>query len=99
MVFEVRANEANGLVIGIDHFAAEVKVEGGKEWQMVELEPSKFKDAEGVALENWQGIKELRYGPKDTLRSKKRGSKNRKTFGGSWKGKQPELGNFRWRIE
>ena len=99
LAFEVRAEETNTLIVGIDHFATEVKINGGSEWQVIELEPSKFKDTEGGELKNWKGIKELRYGPNDTLRSKKRGSKKRVTLGGSWKGKQPELRNLRWKVE
>jgi acetyl esterase/lipase len=99
LAFEVRSEEANTLVVGIDRFAIVVKLDGGKEWQMVQLEPFQFKDAEGGVLDNWQGIKELRYAPIDILRSKKRGSKNRKTLGGSWKGRPPELRNLQWKVE
>lgn len=99
LTFEVRSEEANTLVVGIDHFAIVVKLDGGNEWQMVQLEPFQFKDAEGGVLDNWQGIKELRYAPIDILRSKKRGSKNSKTLGGSWKGRPPELRNLHWKVE
>ena len=97
--FEIRAEKANTLVIGIDHFATEVKIKGGSEWQSVELNPARFVDADGGGLESWDGIKELRYGPTDAVRSIQRGSKTRKSFGGPWIGASPALRNLRWTEE
>lgn len=97
LAFEVRAEEANTLVIGIDHFACEVQIEGGKEWISVELKPEQFANADGESLSGWKGIRELRYGANDILRSKKRGRKTRKSLGGPWKGRQPELRKLRWK--
>jgi hypothetical protein len=99
LAFEVRAEEANTLVVGIDHFATEVKIKGGSEWQSVELNPARFVDADGGGLESWDGIKELRYGPTDAVRSIQRGSKTRKSFGGPWTGANPALRNLRWTVE
>lgn len=99
LAFEVRATEGNTLVMGIDQFATEVKIKGGEEWQTIELKPGQFVDADGDILKNWKDIRELRYGPSDILRSKKRGSKARKSLGGSWKGVKPEFRNLRWKVE
>ena len=95
--FEVRADEANTLVVGIDHFATEVEVSGGADWQKIEMTPKDFQDANGVILKNWRGIKEFRFGPTESIYSKERGSKKRKTLGGSWKGRKPALRDLQWK--
>ncbi|MDB4438188.1 dienelactone hydrolase family protein [bacterium] len=99
LAFEVRAENANTLVVGIDHFAAEVKIDGGEDWQKIVLAPGQFTDADGAVLKRWGKIKELRYGPSDTVRSNKRGSKKRKSFGGPWKGVKPQLRDLRWEMK
>lgn len=97
--FEVRTREENTLVVGIDHFAAEVKINGGEDWQQIVLNPGQFTDADGAVLKGWGKIKELRYGPSETVRSKERGSKKRKSFGGPWKGVKPQLRDLRWGVK
>lgn len=98
LAFEVKASQKNTMVIGIDDHACEVTIEGG-DWQVVELKPGQFINVDGETLKNWKGIKELRYGPVERLRPKKGGTSTFKTFGGPWKGLQPELRNLRWLIK
>lgn len=99
LVLEVRSKQANKLVIGIDDFAAEVNVPAGDLWHRVELASSDFKDADNQPLRSWKGIKELRLLQSEHLRSRERGSKERRLVGGAWKGDAPEFRNVRWKPD
>jgi dienelactone hydrolase len=92
---DVRAERPNKLVVGLDGCAAEVALPGGPEWRTVALRPADFRDADGNALPNWTGLKELRLGGQETLRSKKDGVMP-VSLGGDWRGASPEFRNLRW---
>ena len=81
--------------MGLDGYAAEVSLAGGAEWRSVTLVPADFHDADGNPLPSWSGLKELRLGAQETLRSKKEGAKP-VFLGGNWKGAAPEFRNLRW---
>jgi hypothetical protein len=93
LALEVRSEQANKLVIGLDNHATEVQLNGGTEWQRVMLAPSDFRNASGESLPSWKGIKELRLGDKETLRSK-----DGKTLvlGAAWKGTEPKFRKLEW---
>jgi hypothetical protein len=93
LALEVRSEQANKLVIGLDNHAAEIQLNGGTDWQRVLLAHSDFKNASGEALASWKGTKELRLGDKETLRAK-----DGKTLvlGAAWKGAQPEFRKLEW---
>jgi hypothetical protein len=93
---EIRAAEANNLIVGIDHYGAEVKLHGGNEWQTITLSASDFTDAHEAPLSSWNNIKELRLGAQDRLRSAKRGDKTSRALGGAWRGAPPAFRALRW---
>jgi hypothetical protein len=97
LALEVRSSQPNTLVVGLDGYAAEVILNGGAEWQSVMLRPADFHDAGGNALSHWAGLKELRLGPQETLRSKKDGAKP-VSLGGDWRGAVPGFRNLRWMV-
>lgn len=91
---EVRTEQPNTLVIGVDGYAATVAVRGGNQWQTVILSASDFQSSDDVRLAGWDGIKELRLGARDSLREKKSGKT--KGVGGPWKGAAPEFRDLKW---
>jgi len=97
LAIEVHTTKANKLVIGIDKHAAELALAGGAQWQAVTLEPADFKDADGKPLDSFQGIKELRLAPTETLRSKDN-KKPRILGSATWQGTPPQFRNLRWLI-
>ena len=93
LALEVRSEEANQLVIGIDDYAVAVALAGGG-WQEIELSPGDFKNASGGELAAWAGIRELRLGHRETLRDRKRDKVLQ--LGGQWRGAPPEFRSLRW---
>jgi len=98
MRIELRSEHANKLVIGIDHYAAEIELPGGMEWQSRTLRVPDFKDAQGEALPSWEGLGELRPETQATLRSTKRNDTTRRKVGAPWKGAEPEFRTIVWVI-
>lgn len=97
LAFEIRSSTPNKMVVGIDQYAVEVEVKGEDQWQTVDLSVADFRDASGLQLANWKGIKELRLGASQTLRQRERGAKKSVVkLGGVWKGKAPDFRNLRW---
>jgi hypothetical protein len=94
LALEVRTEEANRLVIGIDQYAAEIELAGGPGWQTVALSPADFTDAESKPLDGWAGIKELRLAAEETLR--KKGTDAVRKAGSAWIGAPPQFRNLRW---
>jgi hypothetical protein len=100
LVLEVRAGQANKLVVGIDQRAVEVDLVGGSEWQQVILTPADFTDAAGAEMIGWEGIKELRLGARESLKGKDNsGEEITRALGASWQGGPPEFRNLRWLAE
>ena len=94
---EIRAEQANKLVLGVDKYVAEVALTGCADWQTITLSPGDFRDAEGKALESWQGAKELRFAPNEHLTSK---SDNKRRLVGSdkWQGAPPQFRIIQWSL-
>ncbi len=61
--FEVRSAQTNTLAVGLDEFAVEVPLRGGRRWQRVELFPTDFHNAAGTSILDWTRAVELRLGP------------------------------------
>jgi hypothetical protein len=99
LALDVRSEKANKMAVGIDEFAAEIAIEGGRQWQSIRLSPTDFRDVEGESLPNWDDVKELRLGAKETLRAKGRGARKSRVFGATWQGPEPEFRNLRWISE
>lgn len=99
---EVRAEQSNKLVIGLDGYAAEVALRGGSEWQTVILSADDFRNADETQLAGWESIKELRLGPSERLNSKPSGKAEAgppakpRLLGGEWRGAAPEFRNLKW---
>ena len=96
LALDVRSEQPNKMVVGVDSCAAEVQLKGGAEWQSVILSTADFLDAEGKALPQWKGSRELRLGPKESLRSKKGDDQKSRVLGAEWQGPKPEFRNLRW---
>ncbi len=96
LFFTVRSARPNKMVIGIDGFAAAVKLAGGSEWETITLSAADFKDAHEGAMAGWDGIKEFRFLAAEHLRPARRGDKTRRLVGGNWKGNPPEFRILRW---
>jgi len=96
LAMEVKAGKENLLLVGLDDHVAEVELKGDSKWQMVTLSLCDFKDVNEASLETWDGLKELRLLPKDTLRSKDRKNRTTRKVGGEWQGEPPLFRNLRW---
>ncbi len=96
LALEVKSEQPNKLVVGLDDAAAEVALAGGAAWQRVELSPEDFKNAAGDARQDWAGIRELRLYDNDVLTGAKKEPGRRVKVGGSWQGPDPEFRNLRW---
>jgi hypothetical protein len=96
LALEVRCEQPNKLVVGLDSFAAEVPLAGGTNWQSVVLFPPDFRSAAGTSILDWKGIKELRLGATETLSSSIGGKDAVLTLGADWQGAKPEFRNLRW---
>ena len=94
LAFEVRCEQPNKMVVGIDDYAAEIQLDGQSKWQRIVLSETDFQSAAGEANLKWSGIKELRLGANDTLRDKEKILK----FGALWKGPNPEFRNLQWVV-
>ncbi|WP_442505805.1 dienelactone hydrolase family protein [Novipirellula sp. SH528] len=90
---EVQSDEPNSFVIGLDDYAAEVKLDGGADWQTIILSPADFENASGGSLADWNGIKELRLGDQETLKDKDQ----RRSIGKPWQGAPPHMRNLSWK--
>ena len=96
LAFDVRAAQTNRLVIGLDDYAAEVHLKAGGEWQSVILIPTDFHNAAEVGRSDWNGIRELRLGAKETLRIKDGAQEKQLDLGANWQGAKLEFRNLRW---
>jgi len=96
LAIEVRCEKPNRLVVGIDEFAAEVKLEGGAQWQTVVLFPTDFQDALGRSFLDWSNKKELRLAAMDTLRAGRGAGAKVRRFGAAWQGRSPEFRRIFW---
>ena len=92
----VRSEQPNKLVVGIGEFAAEVELAGGPEWEDVLLVPTDFHDASGRPSLDWAHERELRLGPRETLRSGQGAERSELQLGADWQGPAPEFRDLRW---
>lgn len=96
LAFEVHSAKPNKMVVGIDNYASEVLLKGGKEWQRVVLSKKDFQNAKRESLPGWNGIMELRLGTQEALTEKIDYKNKKMDFGAEWIGKKPEFRNLRW---
>ena len=96
LALDVCSEQPNKLVVGLDGYAAEVRLTGGKRWQSVVLHLADFHNATGSSMSGWKGIRELRLEPKETLGGKANGKDSTLVLGAEWEGAKPEFRNLRW---
>jgi hypothetical protein len=99
LAFQVRCEEPNILVVAIDDYATELRLQGGRGWQDIMLEPSDFRKALDKELTDWSGIMEFSFSARETLREKVEGETKVLNLGGEWEGGLPEFRNLRWHQE
>ena len=92
----MRSEQANRLVLGLNGHAAEVALAGGTDWQRIRLAPGDLQNAAGASLPDWNGLKELRLAPAETLRTKENGKDVSRALGGAWQGPPPEFRLLEW---
>jgi acetyl esterase/lipase len=93
LALQVSSAQANKLVVKIDDTAAEVQLTGGSAWEAIELQPADFKNAAGEPLASFQGIRELRLSPQETLRGKPPVK-----LGAAWQGADPTFNDLHWVV-
>ena len=96
LALEVRSEQANQLVIGLDAHAAVIPLKGGPEWQQVVLNVADFRNVAGASLADWKDLKTLRLGDKDKLKGKVDGADKTVEVGAAWQGEAPAFRNLRW---
>jgi hypothetical protein len=96
LALDIRSAQPNKLVVGLDDYAAEVRLTGGHEWQSIILVPADFHNVEGSSMLNWKAIKELRLEPSDMLNSNNAGKEKSLGLGANWQGPNPEFRDLRW---
>lgn len=98
LALQVRATEANRLVIVIDEYAAEVELTGGTDWQTVVLQPDDFHNINGDALPNWEGIRQLKLTYAERLQPTRRSKSKPRIVGKNWRGPSPAFRDLRWQV-
>ena len=97
LALEVRCEQPNKLVVGLDDYAAEVALKGSPEWQYVVLSVADFCNAAGEAMEDWTAIRTLRLGPRDRLQQPIDGEQIVVELGAEWQGADPAFRNLQWK--
>ena len=93
---EVQADQPNQMILGLDGYATELEIRGGGTWTSILLRCEVFKNAEGQALDSWQGLKELQLDAKITLNPGRGSQAKPLKLGADWKGTAPAFRNLRW---
>ena len=93
---ELLVDEDNTLVVRVDDFATEVDLKGGSQVQTVLLKPSDFVNSADERLDDWDGVRLLRFSPAERLRPARNAGGEAKVFGGPWKGQPPTFRRLRW---
>ena len=96
LTFEVKAEAANKMVVGIDAKVAEIELEGGNDWTPIVLKAADFRNLNGEFLSGWEKVKELSLQAEKILRPGRGSEAKPRKMGGNWKGKAPEFRNLRW---
>lgn len=99
LVLEVQSLERNRLVIKLDDRVAEIGLEGGKQWQRIELKPNDFQNYDEQGLADWQNIKQLKLSAAERLKPGRGDDRPARIVGGNWKGEPPKFRNLRWHTE
>jgi pimeloyl-ACP methyl ester carboxylesterase len=98
LALQVRAAEANKLVIMIDGHAAEIDLAGGNNWQDVVLTPSDFRNQADESLPNWTNIMQLQLTHAAHLKPERGDNSKPRLVGRNWRGPSPEFRELRWQL-
>ena len=98
LALEVRAAEANQMVVVLDDYAAEIELTGGPDWQTITLKPTDFQNLAGEFLSDWQGIQQLKLTPAEAQRPARGSKTKQRILGKNWRGPQPTFQNLRWQV-
>ena len=93
---DVQAEQPNQMILGLDNYATEFEIKGGGAWTSILLPCLVFKNAEGQALESWQGCRELQLDAKVRLNPGRDSPAKPLHLGANWKGTAPAFRNLRW---
>ena len=96
LAVEVRSDQPNKMVVGVGEFATEVQLKGNSGWESIILFPTDFHDVDGRSFLDWTHAKELRIGPRETLRSGTGAARKTLVLGAEWQGAAPEFRALRW---
>jgi len=96
LAFDVRSSEPNKLVVGIDGYAKEIQLEGGRDWQSIVLSAKDFQNARGEKLSDWSNIMAFKISANESLKQNADGEIEKSYLGGKWKGEKPKLRNLQW---
>ena len=99
LALEVRAAEANQMVVVLDDYATEVELTGGPDWQTITLKPSDFQNLAGESLSDWQGIRQLKLTPAEAQRPTRGSKTKQRILGKNWRGPQPTFQNLHWQVD
>ena len=93
LALQVSAAAANTLVVTLDDYGAEVTLEGSSAWEAIEFVAGDFRNVYGEALTSFEGIKELRLSPQETLRGK---AGKVLQLRAPWQGADPVFNDLHW---
>jgi len=96
LAIDVQSSEPNQLVVRIDDYLAEVNLNGGNQWQNVELSPSDFRNFDGESMEDWTDIRVLKLSHSEHLRPSRGSEEPPRRLGKNWVGDPPQFRNLRW---
>ncbi len=99
LALDVRSAQPNEMIVSLDRYIAEVALAGGDEWQSLALSPADFRNADNVALTDWNNIRELSFDAEEILKKRVDDEVISTAFGGEWSGAEPEFRNLRWLKE
>lgn len=98
LVFNVRTEDSNSLVVRIDEYVAEVALTGGTQWQQVVLTSADFKNVVNEPLNDWNNIRQLKLSDLERLRPGRGQDVEARVVGAKWSGRDPEFSDLRWSV-
>ena len=98
LALQVKAEQANVLVVLLGDYGAEVQLQADSNWQSIVLSPEDFKDATGKSRQNWNNIRQLKLSPAEHLHPKRGEKAELRLIGAHWNGQPPTFRNLRWQV-
>lgn len=98
LVFQVRSEQPNTLVVSIDGHVAVVDIQETDVWKSVSLSPGNFKNFSNEPLPSWSNIRRLKLGDAERLRPPRGSQIPSRIVGKNWQGPAPEFRDLRWQV-